>query len=118
MAALNESGTPGKANELLRQKTDAAKPQLKEITQVSQSDEKSMPVEPFSSTKKKLSETVAFEDQLDSKYGVITCLDHAMIDKLLKGEKAGGMFSRVKVDHHDEKESCVFRLGDFQPETL
>lgn len=41
-----------------------------------------------------------------------------MIDKLLKGEKAGGMFSRVKIDDHDEKESCVIRLGDFQPDSL
>lgn len=77
-----------------------------------------MPAEAKGSGKKKLSETVAFEDQLESKYGVVTCLDQAMIDKLLKGEKAGGMFSRVKVDDHDEKESCVIRLGDFQPDSL
>ena len=75
MAALNESGTPGKAADLLRQKTDAAKPTPKEITQVSQSDEKSMPAEALGSGKKKLSETVAIEDQLESKYGGVTCLD-------------------------------------------
>ena len=39
-----------------------------------------------------------------------------MLEKLLRGEKAGGTFARVKIDKNDEKESCVVRLGDLNPD--
>lgn len=38
-----------------------------------------------------------------------------MLDKLVKGEKVGGTFARVKIDPELEKESCVMRLGDLNP---
>ena len=41
--------------------------------------------------------------------------DRLMLEKLVQGQKAGGKFSRVKIDKRDEKESCVYRLGDFDP---
>jgi len=39
-----------------------------------------------------------------------------MIEKLIRGEKIGGIFARVKLENQPETESCVFRLADFKPE--
>ena len=62
-------------------------------------------------------------EEVDTKDRAMESADQAnkqfekiMLDKLVKGMKAGGKFSRVKIDKRDEKESCVYRLGDFSPE--
>ena len=70
------------------------------------------------SGQKKQYETVAIEDQKETlKHSQLpSSLNHAMIDKLLKGEQADGIFKRVKIEKANEQESCVFRLGDLDPD--
>ena len=43
-------------------------------------------------------------------------LDKFMFEKILQGQRVGGFFSKVKIDPQEEKESCVFRLGDLDPD--
>lgn len=72
-----------------------------------------------SAQKKQMSETVAIVDQMESKKfsGIPNSLDKFMMDKLVKGEKAGGIFSKVKIEP-DQTESCVQRLGDLNPDSF
>ena len=41
-----------------------------------------------------------------------------MLSKLVRGEKVGGRFARVKIEGQRENESCVFQLTDFKPKNL
>ena len=98
-----------------RQKTHGVNKKLKEIPEFemrSQSDEKSQPNINF--TNSNIQNSVTVHDQ--KQQGIPTSLDQVMLEKLLRGEKAGGTFARVKIDKNDEKESCVVLLGDLNPD--
>lgn len=45
-------------------------------------------------------------------------MKEAEIEKLLMGQQASGVFSKVQIDANEERESCVMRLGDLDPNSF
>jgi hypothetical protein len=110
-----ETKSKTKANGYARQKTHGVNKKLKEIPEFemrSQSDEKSQPN--MNLTNSQIQNSVTAPNQ--KQQGIPTSLDQVMLEKLFRGEKAGGTFAKVKIDKNEEKESCVVRLADLNPD--